>query len=145
MAKSSQVPRLVRLGNVIVTAMVRAGFKVGLIHLLTVRGRKSGQPRTTPVAVVESGGQRWLVSPYGEVDWVKNLRKAGEAALTRGRRTERVSAFEVSPKEAALILKRALPGAPSILRSSFDVALDSPLEDFERTALSHPVFLLATK
>ena len=145
MPKSSQVPRLVRLGNVIVTAMVRAGFKVGLIHLLTVRGRKSGQPRTTPVAVLESDRQRWLVSPYGEVDWVKNLRKAGEAALTRGRRTERVSAFEVSPQEAALILKRALPGAPSFLRSSFDVAPDSPLEDFERTALSHPVFLLATK
>ena len=145
MAKSSQVPRLVRLGNVIVTAMVRAGFKVGLIHLLTVRGRKSGQPHTTPVAVVESDGQRLLVSPYGEVDWVKNLRKAGEAALTRGRRTERVSAFEVSPQEAALILKRTLPGAPSFLRSTLDVAPDSPLEDFEHTALSHPVFLLATK
>ena len=48
------------------------------MHLLTVRGRKSGLPRTTPVNLIEYQGRRWLVAPYREVAWVRNVRAAGE-------------------------------------------------------------------
>jgi deazaflavin-dependent oxidoreductase (nitroreductase family) len=144
MAKTSQVPRFVRPGNVLMTALVRAGFKVGLIHLLTVRGRKSGQPRTTPIAVVEQNGKRYLAAPYGIVDWVRNLRAAGEAVLTRGRRSETVTALELPPNEAGLFLQRLIKDSNPFSRY-FDVTEQSSLEDFERTALSHPVFLLERK
>ncbi len=144
MAKTSQVPRFVRPGNVLMTALMRAGFKVGLIHLLTVRGRKSGQPRTTPIAVVEQNGKRYLAAPYGIVDWVRNLRAAGEAVLTRGRRSETVTALELPPSEAGLFLQGLIKDSNPFSRY-FDVTEQSSLEDFERTALSHPVFLLERK
>src|SRR5258708_39346766 len=144
MAKTSQVPRFVRLGNVFTTALVRAGFKVGLIHLLTVRGRKSGQPRTTPIAVVEQNGKRYLAAPYEIVDWVRNLRTAGEAGLTRGRRSETVTDLELPPSEAGLFLQELIKDTNPLSRF-FNVTKQSSLEDFERTALSNPVFLLERK
>jgi deazaflavin-dependent oxidoreductase (nitroreductase family) len=144
MAKTSQVPLYVRMGNVLTTTLVRAGFKVGPVHLLTVRGRKSGQPRTTPIAVVEQDGKRYLAAPYGVVDWVRNLRAAGEATLTRGRRSEAVRAIELSPREAGLVLKGIIEGGNPFGRY-FDVTVESSLEDFERATVRHPVFLLQRK
>ncbi len=142
MAKTSQVPLYVRMGNVLTTTLVRAGFKVGRIPLLTVRGRKSGQPRTTPIVVVEQDGKRYLAAPYGVVDWVRNLRAAGEAILTRGqRRSETVRAIELSPREAGLVLKGIIEGGNPFGRY-FDVTVESSLEDFERATVRHPVFLL---
>jgi deazaflavin-dependent oxidoreductase (nitroreductase family) len=123
---------------------VRAGFKVGLIHLLTVRGRKSGQPRTTPIAVVEQNGKRYLAAPYGIVDWVSNLRAAGEAVLTRGRRSETVTVLELPPSEAGLFLQELIKDSNPFSRF-FNVTEQSSLEDFKRTALSHPVFVLERK
>ena len=81
MAKTYRHTALRHIGNVLATILVRAGVKVGPIHLLTVRGRKSGLPCTTPVAVVEQQRQRYLVATYGLVDWVRNLRTAAEAPL----------------------------------------------------------------
>lgn len=142
MAKTFRASFTIRLFNTIITFLIRSGVKIGPMSLLTVRGRKSGQPRTTPVAIIEGDGQRWLSSPYGEVDWVKNLRKAGEATLTRGRRIERVSAVEVSTHEAALVLQRTLPRMPSFLLAYYDVTPDASLADLEREALRHPFFRL---
>ncbi len=140
MAKTYRITFGVRTGNALVTALLRAGVKVGSMSLLTVRGRKSGQPRTTPVAVIERDGERWLVAPFGDVNWVRNLRAAGEATLKRGRRAETVTAMELSTEEAAVILKRSLDGAPAFLRQYFDVTPASPLADFVREAPRHPVF-----
>ena len=69
--------------------------------LVTIRGRTSGLPRSTPLAIIEQGGRRWIWAPYGEVDWVRNLRAAGEATITAGRRTEEVTATELDPAERA--------------------------------------------
>jgi deazaflavin-dependent oxidoreductase (nitroreductase family) len=142
MAKQTQPPALLKPGNFVITTLLRAGIKIGNMSLLTVRGRKSGQPRTTPVWLEERDGQRWLISPYGQVNWVRNLRTAGEATVTRGRRTERVASLELPPHEAAPMLKQSLASAPSMVRAYFDVTPDSPLEDFEREVPRHPVFLL---
>src|SRR3954464_11811139 len=105
MAKASPVPMFVRLANVMTTTLLRAGFKlIGPgdcpLYLLTVRGRKSGQPRTTPIATLERAGQRYLMTPYGVVDWVRTLRAAGAATLTRGRRAEPVRVTELPSTEA---------------------------------------------
>ncbi len=56
-----------------------------------MRGRKSDQPHTVPVTLIEQDGQRWLVAPYGVVQWVRNIQAAGMATLTRGRRSEVIS------------------------------------------------------
>src|SRR6266540_4379734 len=110
MAKTSKAPWFVRLGNVLTTTLLRAGVKlVGPgnypMYLLTVRGRKSGQPRTIPIAIWEHNGKRYVGSVYGIVDWVRNLRAAREAILTRGRRCETVNVIELSQQEAALVLR----------------------------------------
>jgi deazaflavin-dependent oxidoreductase (nitroreductase family) len=119
------------------------GVPLGPMTLLTVRGRKSGEPRTTPVAITEQDRQRIIVGTFGDVNWVRNLRAAGEATLTRGRRSERVTVRELSAEEAAPLLKRALSGAPGMIRGYFDVTPDSSLGEFVREAPRHPVFLVA--
>ena len=94
--------------------LLRAGVKLGTMALITVRGRTSGLPRTTPVTLLEQDGRRWLASPFGDVNWVRNLRAAGEATLTRGRHSEKISAVELTAAEAAPILKQSLARAPAL-------------------------------
>ena len=150
MASSTQVPRFVRLGNLLTTTLLRAGVKITApgghpMYLLTVRGRKSGQPRTTPLVVLEQAGQRYLVAPYGVVDWVRNLRAAGEATLTRGRRAELVRATELPAGEAGRVLKQSLErGIPAFLQKYFAIAPDASAEEYKRAAQRHPVFCLET-
>lgn len=126
--------------------LLRAGVKlVGFgrhpTYLLTVPGRKSGEPRTTPVSVVERDGKRYLFAPYGVVDWVRNLQAAGAAILTRGRRTEEIRATELPSSEAGLVLKAFIEsGNPMGL--FFGVTGESSREEFEQAVVSHPVFLL---
>src|SRR3954454_4463163 len=108
MAKTAQVPAYVQVGNAVTLALLRAGVKlVGPymffgnypMYLLTVRGRKSGQPRTISIAIIQRNGKRYVGSPFGIVDWVRNLRAAGEPILTRGRRSETINATELAPSE----------------------------------------------
>ena len=129
------------VSDTVITTLLRAGFKMGTASLLTVRGRKTGQSHTVPVLLVEQGGQRWLVAPYGEVQWVRNIRAAGTATLTRGRHSEAISVTELPPRKAAPILKQYLAVQHAAdIRSHFDATKDSPLEAFEREAGRHPVF-----
>ena len=153
MAKTSQIPFYTRLGNVLTLTQLRAGFKlVGPfiffgnypMYLLTVRGRKSGQPRTVVLAIIERNGKRYVGSPYGIVDWVRNLRAAGEAILTRGRRSETVNVIELPKGEAALLLREEIKGG-NPFGHYYGVTADSSLEEFERAAVTHPVFVLERK
>src|SRR2546429_4953995 len=146
MAKTYKAPMFVRAANVMTTALLRAGFKLKgtgnyPMYLLTVRGRKSGQPRTVPLAIIERNGKRYVGSPYGIVDWVRNLRAAEEAILTRGRRSETVNARELPKGEAALVLREDIKGGNPFARS-FGVTADSSLEEFEQAVVSHPLFVL---
>lgn len=65
------------------------------ISKLTVTGRRSGKPRSTPVAVLEHGGERYLVAPRGNTHWARNLRAAGEGQLKHRGRYRRFTAVEV--------------------------------------------------
>ena len=143
MAKTLQINFADRIGDALFMALLRAGVTMGTMSLLTVRGRKSGQPHTVPVLLVEQDGQRWLVAPYGVVQWVRNLRAAGTATLTRGRRSEVISVTELEAKEAAPVLKQYLLQV-RVVRPYFDVAKDASLEAFECEAPRHPVFKITT-
>ncbi len=130
-----------RAVNVLVRALLRAGLGPPRTYLLGVRGWKSGRLFTTPVTLVEDGGRRWLVAPYGEVGWVKNARAAGRVTLRRGRRTETRRIVELGPEEAAPVLKRYVTEVP-ITRPFFDATPSSDLAAFRAEAPRHPVFRL---
>jgi len=130
-----------RLLNALVRVAVRLGVAPKRFYLLTVRGRKSGRPRSIPIIVLSRGGERWLVAPYGERAWVRNARAAGQVTLSRGYLREILAAREVGPEEAAPILKQYLSETP-ITRRFFDVTPESPLADFAYEAPRHPVFRL---
>jgi predicted ester cyclase len=112
-----------------------------------VRGRTSGTIYTIPVELVETSGTSFLVAAFGEVNWVRNLRAAGQAHLTRRRRTEAIGVVELGTREAAPILKQFLRESQrvSFLKPYFHVTPHSPLADFEREALYHPVFRIVSK
>lgn len=146
MYTANKAPWFVRVGNTVTTPLLRAGVKLmGFgrypTYLLTVRGRKSGQPRAVPIVILQRDGKRYLGSPFGMVNWVRNLQAAGEAILTRGRHSEFVKAIQLPQREAAAVLRDDVrDGNP--FASYFGVTRDSSLEEFERAVVSHPLFLL---
>lgn len=141
MAATFHQTSLRRLGNVLLAPLARLGLAGRRTHLLTVRGRRTGAPHSTPVQLVFLGGERWLVSPYGERQWVRNARAAGQVELTRRLRTSRHAVQEVGPEEAAPVLREYLRSTP-IVRRYFDASRDAPLEAFAAEAARHPVFRL---
>jgi deazaflavin-dependent oxidoreductase (nitroreductase family) len=139
MAATYRRSRWRRLLNALVRGLLRAGLGPRRTYLLTVHGRRSGKPYSTPVTLVEEGTNRWLVAPYGEVSWARNAHAAGRVTLSRGRHTEMVVIIELGPEEAAPVLKQYVNKAP-ITRPFFDATPDSPLEAFVVEAPRHPVF-----
>ena len=83
--------------NTLVRPLARLGARRPRTHLLTVPGRRSGKLWSTPVSLVRRGGERWLVAPYGDRNWVLNARAAGWVELRRGRRRERLGVHELDP------------------------------------------------
>jgi deazaflavin-dependent oxidoreductase (nitroreductase family) len=132
-----------RAANRLVRLLLKLGLMPGPTYLLTVPGRRTGRPLSTPVTLVEEGAERWLVAPYGDVAWVRNVRAAGQVTLSRGRRVESVSIRELSPADAAPVLQRYVSRVP-ITRPYFDASPDSPLAAFEAEAPRHPVFALGS-
>jgi deazaflavin-dependent oxidoreductase (nitroreductase family) len=130
-----------RAANRVVRLLLKLGLMPGPTYMLTVPGRRTGRPLSTPVTLVEDGGNRWLVSPYGDVAWVRNARAAGQVTLTRGRRTETVPIRELNAGDAAPVLQRYVARVP-ITRPYFDVTPASPRAAFEAEAPRHPVFHL---
>jgi deazaflavin-dependent oxidoreductase (nitroreductase family) len=137
---------MVTVTNGFVSRLARLGLPLGPNLLLTVRGRKSGTPHTTPVAIIEVAGKRWVQSPFGEVQWTRNLRAAGEATLTKGRRTEHVTATRLTEAEAATFYRDIL--GPDLSRSLFRrvlgraLGLTALVADPEAAAATHAVFEL---
>lgn len=128
--------------NRIFVFLHRVGVPVGPLHLLTVVGRRSGLPRTTPVAPVVVDGVRYIVQAYPNSDWVKNARAAGRGELARGRRRQEVDLVEVPEGQRGRIL-REFPGqnrrgARAFVRNGL-VDSASP-ESFAAAAARCPVF-----
>jgi deazaflavin-dependent oxidoreductase (nitroreductase family) len=105
----TQAPAAIRRSGALTSRLIGAGVSLGPNVLLTIRGRTSGLPRTVPVAVVELDGRRWVIGTYGDVQWTRNLRAAGEADVRIGDRIEHVSARELGHEEATELLRDELP------------------------------------
>lgn len=140
-----RVPSWVPLFNRVARRLLAAGVPMGPNALVTIRGRVSGLPRTTPLSIVEASGRRWLIGPFGEVDWVRNLRAAGRATITVRRRTEGVTAEELTPAEVVAFVRDVLAPrarrtrvAAWIVRHVDGIDVDDPVE----AARGRPVFEL---
>jgi deazaflavin-dependent oxidoreductase (nitroreductase family) len=150
-SRDLKTPGFVVMLNPLIRGLLRLGIPMGPNTLLTIRGRKSGKMRTTPVGLFENEGQRYLLATFGEVNWVKNLRKDGEAKIGRGRHREWVSARELTPQDAAPVFKKVLSHylgsrtMRSFLQMGYDLAPGASDEDFLREANRHPAFELRPK
>ena len=133
-----RIPRGMPFYNRVARFLLSAGVPLGFNGLITIRGRKSGLPRTTPVAIIAVSGRRWVWAPWGDVGWVRNLRAAGRATITVRSRREEVRAIELDPTQRVGFfrdilgpLTRGLPFGVWFIRTVDGVDLDRPLEAAE--------------
>jgi len=121
-------------------AMLRRGLRIGSQYLLSVRGRKSGVMRSTPVSLTTIGSERYIVAAFAEAAWVGNVRAAGEGTLRRGKAEERVRLVELSVSEREPVLRAFLEQVPGGVRffGSSDPNVVSAAAD------RYPVFHLAS-
>ena len=133
------------LFNPIAKFMLKVGVPLGFNGLITIPGRKSGLPRSTPVAIIQVAGRRWVWAPFGEVHWVRNLRAAGGATITVRRHKEEVSVTELNAaqrveffRDTLAPLARSIPFGVWFIRMADKVDLNRPLEAAE----GRPVFEL---
>ncbi len=142
----AQAPALVRLFNPVVRRLLGGGVPLGPNGILTVRGRTSGQPRSTPVGVLELDGRRWLIGAYGDVHWTRNLRAARDGVLEVGKRSEKITAVELNAEEATAFFRDVLAPfiarQPRLLRLFVGRLLHGPLTDPVAAAGKYPVFEL---
>jgi deazaflavin-dependent oxidoreductase (nitroreductase family) len=141
MAKTYQLGPALRAYNLLMKPLVRLGIGGKTTYLLTTTGRRTGRQRTTPVVLVENDGERWLVSPYGLVAWVHNVRAQPEVTLRHGRRAETLHVEEVDPVTAGPVLQRYVRNV-RVTAPFFDAKGDEPVERFVEEAPRHPVFKL---
>ena len=141
MAKPYKVDWKIRFVNRMMTRMIRWNVAPPRTYLLTVTGRKTGKKYANPVTLVEQKETRWLVSPYGESNWVKNTRAAGEVSLFAGGKTDTFKIRELNERDSAPILKEYIT-LEGFVRPYFDIKYNSDVEDFVKIAHKHPVFKL---
>ena len=127
--------------NRIVAGLTRLGISVVGSRILEVPGRKSGQPRRTPVNLLTVDGQQYLVAPRGHTQWVRNLRASGKGKLLLGRRADEFTATELPDDERPPILRAYLKKWKWEVGQFFGgVGPDAPEEDVRRIAPDHPIF-----
>lgn len=145
----TRAPARTKVLNPITTTLMRLGVRPDpRMALLTIRGRRTGRDRSVPMGVFGRDGRKYLVAAFGEVNWVRNLRAAGVATITQGKRTTRYAAEQVQGEEAALVLRDCLaaylpsPLAGPMLRQRIAVDADAPLDVLAAEARRTPVFRL---
>lgn len=98
-------PRYLKPMNRIVKAMQRLGIRTGPAMILTVRGRKTGRPRSTPMTPFTYRGDMYTVAGYPGADWAANARAAGTGTLSRGRKSQEVTIVELDAEESRPVLR----------------------------------------
>ena len=132
--------------NPIVAALTRLGLSLAGSRVLEVRGRRSGEWRQTPVNPLDHDGQRYIVAPRGETQWVRNLRASGEGRLRKGRRVEEFIATEIPDDDKLPLLRAYLKKWAWEVGAFFQgVGADAPDEEIRRIAPLHPIFRIAPR
>ena len=138
--------RMGKLSNDLVAAMTRAGISVRGSRVLSVRGRKSGEWRSTPVNPLSYEGRRYLVSPRGQTQWVRNMRVAGGGELRVGRRVEAFTASELPDEQKPALLRVYLRRWKFEVGMFFDgVGPDAPDAKLLEIAPGYPVFQITSQ
>lgn len=144
---ASSEPRYVKPGsttrvfNRTVAGLTRLGLSVWGSRILAVRGRTSGEWRTTPVNPLTLEGQRYLVAPRGQTQWVRNLRVAGGGELRLGHRTEQFTATELLDQDKPPVLRAYLRRWKAEIGVFFQgVGPDAPDARLAEIAPGYPVF-----
>ncbi|MDB1089321.1 nitroreductase family deazaflavin-dependent oxidoreductase [Streptomyces sp. ACA25] len=121
----------------------RRGVNLWGAQVLTVRGRKSGEPRTTPVNPLTLEGRTYLVAPRGHVQWTHNMRAAGGGELRIGRKVRRFDAAEVPDDEKPPVLRAYREAWKSEVGRYFEghgITAESTDEEWRAVARHYPVF-----
>jgi len=132
--------------NRMVGWLAKRGISLYGSRQLAVRGRKSGEWRTNPVNPLTIDGQRYLVAPRGQTQWVRNIRVAGGGELRLGRKAEEFTAVELADADKPDILRAYLKKWAFEVGRFFDgVGADASAEDLARIAPQHPIFKITTR
>lgn len=127
--------------NPTVALCTRLGLSVWGSRILRVRGRKSGEWRSSPVNLLTFEGVRYLVAPRGNTQWVRNIRVSHEGELVLGGGTERIRVVEIADEQKLPILRGYLKRWKFEVGMFFDgVSAESPEPEIRRIAPDHPVF-----
>jgi deazaflavin-dependent oxidoreductase (nitroreductase family) len=138
--------RMLRLSNGTVAGLTRLGISILGSRVLYVRGRKSGEWRSTPVNLLTHEGNRYLVSPRGHTQWVRNMRVAGGGELRVGRRVERFTATELPDAQKPALLRAYLKRWKFEVGMFFDgIGPDASDEKLLEIAPGYPVFQITTR
>lgn len=129
--------------NRLVKAVNRVGLALGPVQVLTVPGRTSGQPRSTPVSPLAVDGRWYVIAGLPNSHWARNVRAAGHGCLARGRRQQDVRLIEVADPELRRTVMRAFPtevrgGVPFFVRLGLVTSADP--EEFAAAADQVAVF-----
>jgi deazaflavin-dependent oxidoreductase (nitroreductase family) len=135
-----------RAFNTFIQLLTKLGVSVYGSRVLAVRGRKSGDWRTVPVNLLTHEGERYLVAPRGETEWVRNIRAAGGGELWLGRTREAIHVVELADAAKPPVLRLYLDKWWFEVGRFFEgVERDASPEDLRRIAPGFPVFRLTSK
>jgi len=135
-----------RAFNALPQLLTKLGFSVYGSRVLAVRGRKSGEWRTVPVNLLTHEGERYLVAPRGETEWVRNIRAAGGGELRLGREHEAIQVVQLTDAAKPPVLRVYLQTWWFEVGRFFEGAtLEASLDDLQRIAPGFPVFPLTSK
>lgn len=135
--------RSVDVVNRVVAALTRLGVSVWGSRVLRVRGRTTGEWRSTPVNLLHYHGADYLVAPRGNTQWVRNLRVRGTGELALGRRVQRFRAVELADADKPAVLRAYLRRWKFEVGVFFDgVGPDASDDELLRIAHGYPVFRL---
>ena len=143
---AAHAPWVVRTFDPLLRGLLAHGMPMGPNAILTVAGRKSGEPRQAAVAVLEVNGRRWILGAYGEVNWVRNLRAARRGTIRLHDRDIPIRAIELTTEEAESFFRTELlsyvRALPWTWRRVAGIFASEPLHDPATAAQRHPVFEL---
>jgi len=141
MAKSYRRHVGTRLINWWFRTLTKLGLGASYRQILTVPGRTTGRPHSTPVDVIGVGGDRWLVAGYGPASWVLNTRAHGAVTLSRGSQSETYKVEEVEAEDAIPVLRQYIAEI-RVTRPYFDATANSSDEAVADELSRHAVFRL---
>jgi deazaflavin-dependent oxidoreductase (nitroreductase family) len=134
-----------KIFNAVVAWLTRRGVSIYGSRVLAVRGRKSGEWRTTPVNPLNLDGERYLIAPRGNTQWVRNMRVAGGGELRLGRKVEKFTATELPVEDRPRVLRAYLKKWKFEVGMFFQgVGPDAPEDRVLAIAPDHPVFRISS-